>query len=186
MSIAAITDGNLTAERSVPGTRPCVHCFRPHRSPPHVRVVCPACRDTEAALNGGTSPTVQVAFGVTRPPGLQPWWTPDEDRVADAVRHGGRGSRPAALAVQTACNFRFKTLRRAGRLRPFDHREWSPHEDARVAAITSPAEIRALARELDRSVASVHRRRGELRQRGVRVTGLRRAKNRQHRSREDD
>ena len=186
MSIAAITDGNLTAERSVPGTRPCVHCFRPHRSPPHVRVVCPACRDTEAALNGGTSPTVQVAFGVTRPPGLQPWWTPDEDRVLMRCATAAEAHGRLPWRSKTACNFRFKTLRRAGRLRPFDHREWSPHEDARVAAITSPAEIRALARELDRSVASVHRRRGELRQRGVRVTGLRRAKNRQHRSREDD
>ena len=40
---------------------------------------------------------------------------------------------------------------------------------------TSPAEIRTLARELGRTVVAVHRRRMELRQRGVRVTRLRRA-----------
>ena len=85
------------------------------------------------------------------------------------------GIKTIAPSVKTSCNYRFKTLRRAGRLRPFDHRVWQPAEDRRVAAVTSPAEIRTLARELGRTVVAVHRRRMELRQRGVRVTRLRRA-----------
>ena len=59
-------------------------------------------------------------------------------------------------------------------LRAFDHREWSRAEDARLAAAASPAEIRTRVRKLGRSVASVHRRRQELRQGGHRVTQLRR------------
>lgn len=161
------------AARPVWPQRPCVHCFRPHQAPPGVRVVCPRCRDTEAALNGGPRPAVQVAFGVNRPPGLQPWWTPDEDRVLAECRTAAEAHGRLPWRSLTACNYRFKTLRKAGRLRAFDHRCWSPDEDARVATIASPAEIPNVARALGRTVVAVHRRRGELRRAGGRVTRFR-------------
>ena len=173
MSIAAITDGNLEAERPALPLRPCVHCFRRVPAQPGVRVVCPACRDTEAALNGGPRPAVQVAFGVTRPPGIQPWWTPDEDRVLALCRTAAEAHGRLPWRSLTACNYRFKTLRRAGRLHPYDHREWTATEDDRVANVASPAEIPDVARALGRTVVAVHRRRGELRRAGVRVTRFR-------------
>ena len=139
--------GNLEAQRPVPGTRPCVHCFRRHRAPPGVPVVCPACREIEAALNGGPRPAVQVAFGVTRPRGLQPWWTPAEDRVLAQCATAAEAHGRLPWRSKTACNYRFKTLRRAGRVRAFNHREWSPAEDHAVANATSPSEIPTIARE---------------------------------------
>ena len=176
MSIGAITDGHEAAERPVPGRRPCVHCFRLHPAPPHVRVVCPACREIEAALNGGQPPKVQVALGVARPTGLQPWWTEAEDRVLALCQTAAEAHGRLPWRSQVACSYRFKTLRRAGRLRAFDHRCWSPAEDARVAHITSGTEIPAVARALGRTVNAVHRRRGELHRAGGRVTRLRRAR----------
>lgn len=153
--------------------RRCVHCLRAFPCRAGVRPVCPGCWDTEAALNGDTRPAVQVALGVTRPPGEQPWWTPEEDRALALCRTAAEAHGRLPWRTLTACNYRSKVLRKRGRLRPFDHREWSPAEDARVATIASPSEIPTEARELGRSVASVHRRRGELRRRGVRVTAFR-------------
>lgn len=176
MSLGPITDGNVEAERAALPLRPCVHCLRRVPARPGIRVVCPGCRETEALLNGGQRPAVQVALGVARPPGAHPWWTPDEDRVLAQCRTAAEAHGRLPWRTKTACLYRFKTLRRTGRLRAFDHREWSPAEDARVAAATSPPEIRTLARELGRTVNAVHRRRGELRQSGVRVTRLRRVR----------
>ena len=161
------------AERPRRIERRCVHCFRRTPALPGVRVVCEKCRDLEAALNGGSvRPAVQPAL-VARPPGEQPWWTPQEDRALASCRTAAEPAARLPWRSKVSCNYRFKVLRRRGRLRPFDHRVWQPEEDARVAAVTSPAEIRTLARELDRTVVAVHRRRGELRQRDVRVTRLR-------------
>ena len=137
------------------------------------RVVCPRCRETEAALNGGKRPAVQVAFGVTRPPGLQPWWTPDEDRVIAQCRTAAEAHGRLPWRSKVSCAYRFKTLRHAGRVRAFNHREWSPAEDARVAAVASPAAVRALAVELGRSLTGCFRRRGELRRRGHAVSRFR-------------
>ena len=173
MSLAPITDGLTEAERPALPLRPCVHCFRRVPAQPGVRVVCPRCRDTEAALNGRTRPAVQVAFAVSRPRGLQPWWTPAEDRVLAQCRTAAEAHGRMPWRSKTACNYRFKTLRKAGRLRAFDHRAWTAADDARVATITSPSEIPTVARELDRTVVAVHRRRGELRRAGVRVTRFR-------------
>ena len=160
-----------------PPARRCVHCFGRFPCSPTVRrPVCPGCQPVEAALNGGpTSPAIQPAT-VRRTPGLRATWTADEDRVLARCRTAAEAHERLPWRTLTACNYRFKVLRKRGRLRPFDHREWSPAEDARVAAVSSPAEIPTLARELGRTVPSVHRRRGELRRGGVRVTRLRRAR----------
>ena len=73
-------------------------------------------------------------------------------------QHGREGSAgvPGLPRVRPGVGHR-ATSRSCGR---------SPAQDARVAAITRPAEIPILARELGRSVVAVHRRQMELRQRG--------------------
>lgn len=167
----------IDALPDAPPARRCVHCFGRFPCTPNVRrPVCPGCQPVEARLNGGpTSPTIQPA-SVRRPPGQQPWWTADEDRVLARCHTAAEGHERLPWRTKTACNYRFKVLRGSGRLPRFDHREWTPAQDARVAAVTSPAEIPTLARELGRTVVAVHRRRMELRRRGVPVTRLRRAR----------
>ena len=176
MSLAPITDGSHEADRPSLPLRPCVHCFRRVPAQPGIRVVCPGCRDTEAALNGSTRPAVQVAFGVARPPGAHPWWTPDEDRVLAQCRTAAEAHGRLPWRTLTACSYRFKTLRRAGRVRPFNHHEWSPAEDEIVAQAADPGDCRAAAARLGRTLTAVWRRRGELRRAGVRVTRLRKGR----------
>ena len=160
------------AERPIPTERPCVHCFRPTSTRPGVRVVCPGCRDTEAALNGGPRPAVQVAFGVTRPPGLQPWWTPAEDRVLAQCRTAAEAHDRLPWRTKAACAYRFKTLRHAGRLPAFATGQWTPAEDAVVCAAVSTGDCHAAAARLGRTIVAVWRRRGELRRAGAAVTRL--------------
>ena len=165
----------IDAMPDAPPARRCVHCFGRFPCAPTVRrPVCPGCQPVEARLNGGpTSPTIQPAT-IRRPPGQQPWWTADEDRVLARCRTAAEAHGRLPWRTLTACNYRFKTLRKRDRVRPFDHREWTPGEDARVAAVTSPTDIPAVARALGRTVVAVHRRRGELRRSGaMAVTDLR-------------
>ena len=164
------------AERPIPATRPCVHCFRRTPADHHRRPVCPLCRLVEEALNGGTSPKVQPAIGVARPPGLRPAWTPDEDRVVAQCRTAAEAHGRLPWRSKTACLYRRKTLRRAGRVQPFNHREWSPDEDAIVAAAESTGDCRAAAARLRRTITAVWRRRNELRRAGTAVTRLRKGR----------
>ena len=167
--------GAIDAMPDAPPARRCVHCFGRFPCAASVRrPVCAGCRATEAALNGGgpTSPAIQPA-AVRRPPGVMPAWTAEEDRVLARCRTAAEAHGRLPWRSLVACNYRFKVLRNRGRVRPFDHREWSPADDARVATIASPSEIPTTARELDRTVVAVHRRRMELRKRGVRVTAFR-------------
>ena len=176
MSLGPITDGRQEADRPALPLRPCVHCLRRVPALAGVRVVCIDCRATEAALNGGERPAVQVAYDAARPAGLQPWWTPAEDRVLARCRTAAEAHGRLPWRSKTACLYPLKVLRRSGRVTPYDHRVWTPAEDARVARCRSAIEIRAVARALGRTVAAVHRRRNELRQAGRLVIRIRRAR----------
>ena len=166
-------DALADAERQIPSRRPCVHCFRPTPARGHVRrVVCAGCQDIEAALNGPVRPDVQPA-ALARPPGVQPWWTPAEDRILAGCATAAEAAARLPWRTKVSCSYRLKTLRRAGKLAAFDHRQWTPAEDRIVAALRCGAAIRWAAAGLGRTVVAVHRRRGELRRAGWRVTRLR-------------
>ncbi|MYD84939.1 MAG: hypothetical protein F4Y14_01360 [Acidobacteria bacterium] len=116
---------------------------------------------------------MQVAFGVARPSGLQPWWTASEDRVLAQCRTAAEAHGRLPWRSKTACLYRLKVLRRSGRLQPFDHRLWTAAEDAIVASAATGGDCRAAAARLGRTLVAVWRRRGELRRAGAAVTRLR-------------
>ena len=159
-------------ERAILIERPCVHCFRPTPARPGIRVICEKCRDVEASLNGPARPAVQPAYGVTRPPGEQPLWTPAEDRVLMACRTATEGAGRLPWRSKTACHYRLKTLRKRGRVRPYHHRPWTAAEDEIVIAAVTGAEVRQAAERLGRALTACWRRRSELRRAGADVTTL--------------
>ena len=129
-----------------------------------------------------TSELHPVADQVPHAPSMTPVAMEHRHRLADVLGHVDEVDyhtvRSTAALARSSCvsapwRGNVKTLRHAGRVRAFNHREWSPAEDARVAAVASPAAVRALAVELGRSLTGCFRRRGELRRRGHAVSRFR-------------